>query len=87
MVSGETLRQWMIAANLWIPKKKRVISHPPRPRRPCFGELVQGDGSPHHWLGEDGPRINLNAFIDDATGKITALYFSPTETLDSYFEV
>ena len=86
VVSGETLRQWMITANLWIPKKKRVISHPPRPRRPCFGELVQGDGSPHHWLGEDGPRINLNAFIDDATGKITALYFSPTETLDSYFE-
>lgn len=48
VVSGETLRQWMITANLWIPKKKRVISHPPRPRRPSFGELVQGDGSPHH---------------------------------------
>lgn len=86
VVSSETLRQWMITANLWIPKKKRVISHPPRPRRACFGELVQGDGSSHHWLGEDCPRINLNAFIDDATGKVTALYFSPTETLDSYFE-
>jgi hypothetical protein len=41
-VSVETLRQWMIAAGIWLPRaQRRKAPHPPRYRRPCFGELVR----------------------------------------------
>ncbi len=85
-VSNETLRQWMIENHLWIPRKKRINTHLPRHRRPCFGELIQCDGSPHYWFGEDKPEANATVFIDDATGIITGLFFSPTETLEGYFK-
>ena len=57
-ISNETIRIWMIENNLWIPRKKRSKNHIPRMRRPCFGELIQADGSPHRWVGEDGPEVN-----------------------------
>jgi transposase len=85
-LSTETIRSWMLAANLWSPKVRRIKVHLPRDRRPCFGELIQGDGSHHRWFGEDLPMANLTVLIDDATGILTALYFSETETLVGYFQ-
>lgn len=85
-ISDETLRQWMIQAHIWIPRKTKKRIHLPRERRACFGELIQADGSHHRWFGEDGPMVNLNVLIDDATGKLTSLVFSEGETLDSYFQ-
>ena len=86
-ISTETLRQWMIIAGLWQPKThKRVTIHQSRPRRPCFGELVQIDGSPHDWFEGRGPNCTLIVFIDDATGELLALHFSPTETTRAYME-
>ena len=40
----ETLRSWMIVANLWIPRAKR-LKRPFQPRyyRDCDGELIQID--------------------------------------------
>ena len=50
-LSVETVRQQMIVAGLWQPKKGSKISiHPMRCRRACFGELIQIDGSPHDWV-------------------------------------
>ncbi|MFN3594243.1 MAG: helix-turn-helix domain-containing protein [Thiobacillaceae bacterium] len=41
-ISKETLRGWMIEAGLWqAARGRRVCLHPPRPRRPRCGELVQ----------------------------------------------
>ena len=38
--SVETLRGWMTAAGLWVPRTQRARrSYPPRPRRACLGEL------------------------------------------------
>lgn len=85
-LSTETIRSWMLAANLWSSKVRRIKVHLPRDRRPCFGELIQGDGSHHRWFGEDLPMANLTVLIDDATGILTALYFSETETLVGYFQ-
>lgn len=86
-ISTETLRQWMIVAGLWQPKaRKRVSIHPHRPRRPCFGELVQIDGSPHDWFEGRAAYCTLIVFIDDATGKLLALRFAPTETTQAYME-
>ena len=82
---AETLRGWMIAAGMWKPKlrqAKRV--HPPRPRRDCLGELMQIDGSHHDWFEARGARSCLTAFIDDATGRVLAGRFDPTETTEGY---
>lgn len=86
-VSIETLRQWMIADGLWESKKRRRARiHQRRPRRSCLGDLVQIDGSPHDWFEERGPRCTLIVFIDDATSRLMALRFVPTETTDAYME-
>ena len=86
-VSSETLRQWMIAEGLWQPKRrKQARVHQRRPRRPCRGELVQIDGSPHDWLEERGPRCTLIVFIDDATSQLLALRLVPAETTRAYME-
>ena len=83
--SRETLRKWMLEEQLWTPRRRgprRV--HPPRPRRPRRGELVQIDGSPHAWFEDRGPYCTLIVFIDDATGELMALRFAPTETTEAY---
>jgi transposase len=83
--SVETLRQWMIQAQLWKPHrrhKKRVFQR--RERRACVGELVQIDGSPHAWLEDRGPRCTLLAFIDDATGRLQYARLAGAETSRGY---
>jgi len=84
-ISDETIRLWMIDACIWVPKISRKAIHLPRLRRDCFGELIQGDGSPHHWFGEDLPAATAIVLIDDATSTLTAVHFSEQETTDSYF--
>jgi len=85
--SVETLRQWMITDGLWQPKcRRRAPLHQRRPRRPCRGELVQIDGSPHAWFEDRGPRCCLIVFIDDATGALGALRFVPVESTRAYME-
>lgn len=85
-ISRESIRSLMIAEELWRPKKlKRPPVHQLRERRACFGELVQIDGSPHAWFEERGPVCNLLVYIDDATGKLIELYFTPGETTFGYF--
>ena len=84
--SVETVRQLLIGEELWKPRKaKRVVVHQMRERRACFGELVQLDGSPHQWFEERGPACTLLVYIDDATGKLMELFFTPHETTYSYF--
>ena len=85
LVSKETLRGWMIDAGLWQAEKGRqVCLHPPRPRRPRCGELVQIDGSPHDWFEGRGPRCTLIAFIDDATSRVLHAHFAPVESTQAY---
>lgn len=85
-VSSETIRKWMIESHLWIPRKTKSKQHLPRVRRACFGELIQADGSPHHWFGEEEPQASAIVLIDDATSIITGLFFSETETKEGYFK-
>ena len=85
--SVETLRVWMIADGLWQTKSRKKASiHQRRPRRPCRGELVQIDGSPHDWFEDRGPRCCLIVFIDDATSELTALRLVPVESTQAYME-
>ena len=83
-ISAETVRKWLIEEGFWKPKRKkeqRVYQR--RTRRSRFGELIQGDGSPHDWF-ENGEKCTLLQFVDDATSQTTVARFAPSETTDNY---
>ena len=85
-LSVGSVRQIMIAEGLWKPRKaKQQAVHQMRLRRACRGELVQIDGSPHAWFEDRGPVCNLLVYIDDASGKLMELFFTPAESTLSYF--
>lgn len=74
-VSRETLRQWMIGAQLWKPRRARIERvHVWRARRAQPGELVQWDSSEHDWLEGRGEKLYLIAMIDDATSRPLARF-------------
>lgn len=84
-ISRESVRRLQMASGLWGPKRrkaKRVFKL--RERRPRFGELIQIDGSPHDWFEGRAPRCVLIVFIDDATGRLTALHMAKAETREAY---
>ena len=84
-ISIETLRSWMTEAHYWNPKQRKRNIHRLRTRKVCFGELIQIDGSHHDWFEGRREKCVLLVFIDDATSKITSLYFAEGESLDAYF--
>lgn len=85
-LSVESVRQLMIAAGLWQARRaRRPALHRMRERRPCLGELVQIDGSPHDWFEGRAAKCTLLVFIDDATGRLMQLLFVAAETTFSYF--
>lgn len=73
VLDHETLRRWLIAARLWSKPPSKVRHRTSRPRRERFGELVQLDGSQHHWFGADFPQSCLMDMVDDATGTTRTL--------------
>jgi hypothetical protein len=48
---------------------------------------VQLDGSPHDWLEGRGPLLTALGMQDDASGKILAAQFFPSETSQGYFRL
>ncbi|MEO6909051.1 MAG: ISNCY family transposase [Abditibacteriaceae bacterium] len=87
-LSVESTRQLMIRAGYWRTQKGgAVCAHPMRERRARFGELIQIDGSPHDWFEGRAEYCTLLVFIDDATGRLTQLRFTPAETTLGYMRV
>ena len=81
----ETVRRWMTANDLWIPRAKRQKRpYQPRYNRDCFGELIQIDGSYHDWFEGRAGKCCLLVYIDDATGKLLHLRFCQAETTFDY---
>lgn len=85
-VSKETIRQWLISSGRRKSKevKKKVVRQL-RARRPCFGELIQIDGSIHDWFEGRGETCTLLVFIDDSTSRVVNLLMVPSETTLGYF--
>ena len=76
----KTIRQIMIEEDLWKPRKKKQKEyHSWRKRKSCYGEMLQFDGSYHHWVEDRGPEWCLLAAIDDATGIPTKAKFDTDE--------
>jgi transposase len=84
-ISKESVRKMMLVAGLWKARRvRKIVTHQMRERRPCLGELVQIDGSPHDWFEGRAPGCVLLVFIDDATGKLLQLLFVESESFFSY---
>jgi hypothetical protein len=87
VLAKETVRQLMMEAGLWIPRKLRSPTiYQPRNRRHCVGELIQIDGSDHAWFEDRAPACTLLVYIDDATSRLMHLHFTYSESTFSYFE-
>jgi hypothetical protein len=85
-VSVETLRKWMIDAEIWVTRRSRAVRvHQPRHRRSCVGELIQIDGCDHEWFEERAPRCTLLVYVDDATSRLMEIGFVPSESTFDYF--
>jgi hypothetical protein len=85
-VCPQTLRRWLIAAGLWQRRRRREAHRSRRPRRACFGELVQMDASIHDWLEGRGDEIVLITMIDDATG-LTLSRFYAAGTVETHMDL
>ena len=74
-VSPDTLRRWLMDEGLWQRRRRREPHRSRRPRRACFGELVQMDASIHDWLEGRGEELVLLTMIDDATSRLMARFY------------
>ena len=74
-IGPDTLRRWLIAEGLWQRRRQREPHRSRRPRRACFGELVQIDASIHDWLEGRGEELVLVTMIDDATSRLLARFY------------
>jgi transposase len=87
-LSKETLRRLMVSQGLWRQRRrKKPKAHPRRERRARRGELLQIDGSQHHWLEDRAAKFTLMAAVDDATGELFAACFVQNESTLAYFDL
>ena len=49
--------------------------------------MMQWDGSPHHWFGEDRPPCCLMGAIDDADSSLLGALFVPAESSVGYLRL
>jgi transposase len=85
-VDHETLRRWLLAAELWQRRRKRNKHRSWRERRAHFGELVQLDGSHHKWFEKRANHCCLMRLIDDATNQREG-HFAEEETIFAAMKV
>ncbi len=86
VVSPDTLRRWLLTSRLWQRQRRRDQHRSRRPRRECFGELIQMDASIHPWLEGRGEEMVLVTMIDDATNRMIARFYEG-ETVEAYFDL
>jgi hypothetical protein len=83
-VDHETLRRWRLAEGQWTVRRRRQKHRQWRERKPCFGAMVQLDGSHHDWFeGRREPCV-LMVMVDDATNRMRARFFEEETTRASY---
>jgi len=76
------------AAGLGSPRQRRAPAHRLRRlARAREGEMLLLDASLHYWLEDRGPELTLLGFLDDATRKVLAAEFFPSEDARGYFRL
>lgn len=84
VVDHETLRRWRLAQGKPRQRRRRQRHRQWRERKPCFGAMVQLDGSHHDWFEGRRPRCVLMVMVDDATNRMWAQFFEAETTHASY---
>jgi len=84
VVDHETLRRWRIAAGQHPVRRRKQAHRQWRERKPCFGAMVQLDGSHHDWFEGRAPKCVLMVMVDDATNRMRARFFEEETTRASY---
>jgi transposase len=83
-ISAETLRLWLRQEGLPYRRRKSRPQRQWRPRRSCFGQMVQMDGSHHDWLEGRGPKLVFMGYIDDATNTVHGRFYDHEGTLPAF---
>ena len=84
VVDHETLRRWRIAKGKHTVRRRKQPHREWREPRPCFGEMVQMDGSHHDWFEGRGTKCVLMVMVDDATNRMYCRFFEEETTRASY---
>jgi transposase len=84
VVDHDTLRRWLLGAGIRTVRRRRQAHRAWRERKPCFGAMVQLDGSHHDWFEERGEPCVLMVMVDDATNRMRARFFEQETTRASY---
>jgi len=89
VVDHDTLRRWLLAEGKRTVRRRRQQHRQWRERKPCFGAMVQLDGSHHDWFEGRRGKCVLMVMVDDATNRIRVKFFEEETTRASYdvFEV
>ena len=80
-INDETLRLWLIEQSIPYKRRKKRPHRQWRERKECFGQMVQMDGSHHPWFETRGDKCVLMGYIDDATGRPFARFYTYEGTL------
>jgi len=83
-VDHETLRRWLLASGQRTVRRRRQKHRQWRERKPCFGAMVQLDGSHHDWFEGRRAKCVLMVMVDDATNRMRARFFEEETTRASY---
>lgn len=83
-VDHETLRRWLLAEGKRTVRRRRQRHRQWRERKPCFGAMVQLDGSHHDWFEGRRSKCVLMVMVDDATNRLWAQFFEEETTHASY---
>src|SRR5512139_1017686 len=84
VVDHDTLRRWLLAGGQRTVRRRRPQHRQWRERKPCFGAMVQLDGSQHDWFEGRRAQCVLMVMVDDATSRIRARFFEQETTRASY---
>src|SRR5882672_1372266 len=86
VVDHDTVRRWLLASGRRTLRRRRQQHRQWRERKPCFGAMVQLDGSHHDWFEGRRAKCVLMVMVDDATNRLRAR-FSEEETTRASYDV
>jgi transposase len=84
VVDHDTVRRWLLAQGGRTVRRRRQQHRQWRERKPCFGTMVQLDGSHHDWFEGRRAKCVLMVMVDDATNRTAVRFFEEETTRASY---
>jgi transposase len=84
VVDHDTVRRWLLVAGKRTVRRRRQQHRQWRERKPCFGAMVQLDGSHHDWFEGRRGKCVLMVMVDDATNRLRARFGEQETTRASY---